>query len=316
MKERIYLFDNVKVWLMLMVVLGHTVIKSFGSSDIGVSYIWFFRGIYTMPLFFFISGFFTKLGVKISKLCKSILFPFLVFDIFYLFYEPLFNMNYTFRWYVPAFSMWFLWVLFFYRLLFPLIIKIKYIFPLSVLAALLVGFIPYSSDFALSRLFCFLPFYLLGYYVKNEKHLQFIKNSILQPFKTKDYIFFAVILIFWAIILYYKPTLAYNTTYNMSYGGNISLLVVRLLLYISACIIGFYVLKIFPNRVTFYTKYGERTMGVYLFHGVIILPFAYNVFQAFEFESPIGKFLMIIVPIAISLLLFSKPVDSLIKRIF
>lgn len=62
MKERIYVFDNVKVWLMIMVVLGHTIIASYGSTNVAVSYIWFFRGIYTMPLFFFISGFFTKTG--------------------------------------------------------------------------------------------------------------------------------------------------------------------------------------------------------------------------------------------------------------
>ena len=108
MKERIYTFDNVKVWLMIMVVLGHTLIASYGSSNIIVSYLWFFRGIYTMPLFFFISGFFAKpTGINLKKLCKSVLLPFIIFDIFYMFYESLFNGNYTANWTVPSFAMWF-----------------------------------------------------------------------------------------------------------------------------------------------------------------------------------------------------------------
>lgn len=68
--------------------------------------------------------------------------------------------------------MWFLLVLFIYRMIFPFLIKIKYILAISIIAALVVGFIPFiGKEFGLSRMFCFLPFYLLGYYVKNEKNL-------------------------------------------------------------------------------------------------------------------------------------------------
>lgn len=98
--------------------------------------------------------------------------PFLVFDIAYLFYEPIFNDNFTLDWKTPGFAMWFLLVLFIYRMIFPFLIKIKYILAISIIAALVVGFIPFiGKEFGLSRMFCFLPFYLLGYYVKNEKNL-------------------------------------------------------------------------------------------------------------------------------------------------
>lgn len=81
-RERIYVFDNVKVWLMIMVVLGHTVISHYGSSNIGIAYIWFFRGIYTMPLFFFISGYFTKPGGgKMDKLLRCVLLPFIFISV-------------------------------------------------------------------------------------------------------------------------------------------------------------------------------------------------------------------------------------------
>lgn len=318
MKERIYVFDNVKVWLMIMVVLGHTIIASYGSTNVAVSYIWFFRGIYTMPLFFFISGFFTKTGgVNIRKLCKAVLLPFLVFNTVYMLYEPIVNENFSENWLIPGFSMWFLCVLFVYRLIFPLLIKIKYVLYLSIIVALLVGFIPWvGSVLALSRLFCFLPFYLLGYYVNNEQMFSKVKYKIISPFGLKDAFFLVGIVLVWAVILYYKPTLAFLTTFNSSYGGNWLLLPVRLLMYLTAFAIGFYVLKLFPNRKTFYTKYGSRTMGVYLFHGLVVLPFAYDIFPPFEEGDILENILMIGLPVVICLFLFSKPVDVIVKKCF
>ena len=218
-RERIYVFDNVKVWLMIMVVLGHTVISHYGSSNIGIAYIWFFRGIYTMPLFFFISGYFTKPGGgKMDKLLRCVLLPFILFDAAYLLYEPLFNDSFTFRWASPGFAMWFLLVLFIYKILFPVLIKIKYIFPISVVVSLLIGFIPTGG--IVSRIFCFFPFYLLGYYVNNSKELETIKRNILQPFKFKDGLVLSVLTILWATILYFKPGIAYFTTFTQNYNGD------------------------------------------------------------------------------------------------
>ena len=318
MKERIYVFDNVKVWLMIMVVLGHTIIASYGSTNVAVSYIWFFRGIYTMPLFFFYFRILYKNGgVNIRKLCKAVLLPFLVFNTVYMLYEPIVNENFSENWLIPGFSMWFLCVLFVYRLIFPLLIKIKYVLYLSIIVALLVGFIPWvGSVLALSRLFCFLPFYLLGYYVNNEQMFSKVKYKIISPFGLKDAFFLVGIVLVWALILYYKPALAFLTTFNSSYGGNWLLLSVRLLMYLTAFAIGFYVLKLFPNRKTFYTKYGSRTMGVYLFHGLVVLPFAYNIFPPFEEGGILENILMIGLPVVICLFLFSKPVDVIVKKCF
>lgn len=319
MKERIYTFDNVKVWLMIMVVLGHTLIASYGSSNTIVSYLWFFRGIYTMPLFFFISGFFAKpTGTNLKKLCKSVLLPFIIFDIFYMFYESLCNGNYTANWTVPSFAMWFLLVLFIYRLIFPLIIKVKFALPISILMALIAGFFPFiNARFALSRVFCFLPFFLLGYYVNNDAFFSKIRKKLFEPFNLKDTVPLLCIVVFWGFVLYFRPNWAFLTTFTQSYGENWGgQLLVRISLYATAVFVGYYVLKMFPNRKTFYTKYGGRTMGVYLLHGLVVLPSAYMIFRPFEYESNVHRILMIVLPVLISLLFFARPIDNLIKKIF
>lgn len=93
-------------------------------------------------------------------------------------------------------------------------------------------------------------------------------------------------------------------------------MLVRMSLYITAVGIGFYFLKLVPNKKVFYTKYGSRTMGVYLLHGLVVLPFAYKVFTPFEESDVLHKVLMIAIPVAISLLFFSKATDSTIKKLF
>ena len=62
---------------------------------------------------------------NLHKLIRSVLMPFLVFDIAYLFYEPIFNTSFTMDWTSPGFAMWFLLVLFIYRMIFPFLIKIR-----------------------------------------------------------------------------------------------------------------------------------------------------------------------------------------------
>ena len=66
MKEKcIYKFDNIKVFLMILVIIAHTLINSYG--DKGMEYIRFICLCYTMPLFTFISGLFIEKGAIVKK---------------------------------------------------------------------------------------------------------------------------------------------------------------------------------------------------------------------------------------------------------
>ena len=81
MSQRIYLLDNIKVYLMLLVIVAHTLIASYGHNDKLIAWIWFFCLSYTMPLFTFISGFLSRPAWKLKKNVRHLLIPFMVFSV-------------------------------------------------------------------------------------------------------------------------------------------------------------------------------------------------------------------------------------------
>ncbi len=97
--------------------------------------------------------------------------------------EELVNPNYVFNWRQPGFAMWYLWVLFVFRVVLPYLIRVKYILLLSFILSWLVGFVPFvGTNYSLSRLCCFLPYFLLGYMVANDnfyslRYKMLIKNT-------------------------------------------------------------------------------------------------------------------------------------------
>ena len=80
---------------------------------------------------------------------------------------------------------------------------------------------------------------------------------------------------------YISPGLTFATAFNDGYSGNINGLMLRIALQFTIVLTGYCILKVFPNKETFYTKYGKRTLYVYLLHGLVVLPFAYIVFPSF-----------------------------------
>lgn len=79
MEKRIYNLDNVKVILMLLVIIGHTLLNSYGDDSI--EYIRFICRCFTMPLFTFISGYLTKKEQAFWKNVKYLLYPCLLFTV-------------------------------------------------------------------------------------------------------------------------------------------------------------------------------------------------------------------------------------------
>ena len=112
----------------------------------------------------------------------------------------------------------------------------------------------------------------------------------------------------WSCVMLLRPGLTFATAFNYGYGGNIIGLILRIALQITIIVTGCCVLKIFPERKFFYTKFGERTLSVYLLHGLVVLPFAYLVFPSFGNATLIEKILMIILPTSCCILLFSDKV--------
>lgn len=318
--NRIYRFDNVKVWLMLLVIVAHTLIASFGVIG-DVEYIRFICLCYTMPLFTFISGYLSKREQSLASNVRHLLLPCIIFTVINDGVQLLVNPDYHIgkaMLLIPGFSMWYLWVLFVYRVSLPYLLRIKGIFVISLVASWVVGFCPYFSAYlSLSRMVCFLPFFLAGHYIARDASLNRLKNSLLTNVKWGGYLL-VLILVYaaWFYFISIWPGQTYATGFAGPYMGHPVLkMCVRIALQVTVAVTGWCILMLFPNRQTFFTKYGSRTLYVYLLHGMVVLPFAYAVFPHYEDGTCLSRILMIAVPTLLCCLLFHRRVASLMQRI-
>lgn len=87
--QREYLFDNYKVLLILLVVIGHFIEPSNDQNPFLYELKW---GIvaFHMPAFIFISGYFSKRIPSLKKCFVDWSFPILYMRFFIIFYTPLY----------------------------------------------------------------------------------------------------------------------------------------------------------------------------------------------------------------------------------
>lgn len=296
---------------MLLVVIVHTLHNSYGH--VGQEMIRFFCLCYTMPMFTFISGYFSKPTTSFRKNVTSLLFPCLLFTLINDGVQLLVCPNYQFSWTILGFSMWYLWALFIYRVSLRYLLKIPYVIPLTFVLTWIVGLFPQINvHFSLSRVFCFLPYFLLGYKIANNSRwlcCKALNNKMLYG----GVLLLAFVV--WEIFIYYFPGYTIATGFNSGYGLSVMGLLLRISLQVTILITGYCVIQVFPNKELWFTKYGKRTMNVYLLHGIIVLPFAYQVFPPFAEADWFVRIWMILLPTVFSMALYSQPIDTMMKKI-
>ena len=133
-------FDNIRLILIFFVIFGH-LIEYFAAG--GILYRWIYS--FHMPVFIFISGYFAKFDPK--KIVCNILVPYVLLQILYTAFDRLLYGNAPFRlqFTTPYWLLWYLFSLFCYYLLLPLIDTDRaavqlFVFLACVALALLSGF--------------------------------------------------------------------------------------------------------------------------------------------------------------------------------
>lgn len=170
-KQRDNFADFLKYFLIWMVVLGHFInLYQRSAGPLGGLY----NCIYTfhMPLFVFISGYFSKrMNTYRRKNIDTLLYPFIVFQILNIIYtivvpiEPLKN-----NIFYPYHQNWYLIALFWWRSFSPYkqFFKDYVVIGSAVLISLGVGFFPEWCGFmGLYKTAYFLPFFILGSYCED-----------------------------------------------------------------------------------------------------------------------------------------------------
>ncbi|GAB2908297.1 acyltransferase family protein [Streptomyces mayteni] len=159
-------WDNIRYVSGTLVLFGHLT-DTIGERA-GVH--WFFLATWALrvPVFVIVAGYFSTADAlnarEARRLAEAVLVPYLAVGLLHsaelwLMYgdRRLFTTQ-------PAWGMWFLLSLLFWRAALPYLAQLRHPLTVSVVAALVVGYLPEFGEYlSLSRTVCFLPFFLLGW---------------------------------------------------------------------------------------------------------------------------------------------------------
>lgn len=277
--NRNYLLDNLKGLLIFLVVFGHS-LEIYKNESIFISVVYFFIYLFHMPVFVFVSGYFSKNLDKCRQTAfKTFLIPFIIFNTLWNGLAAIFMGPSAFSFVTPGWALWYLMSMFFWKILLKDLVKIRYIFPISILMGLGAGiFGEFDTLLSLSRTLVFLPFFLAGYYT-SEHGLSILKK----PSRLYSCCVIAIALafaIFAARTNIIPVEFLYGSspfeTYTVPIWLGISS---RILLYLIGFTFIFGLINVLKQTPTFFSKIGSNTFAIYILHTyLLIVVFAINYF--------------------------------------
>lgn len=289
--ERDSYFDNVKGILVILVVVGHFIDSMTGINDAArASFLWIYS--FHMPLFIFISGYFSG-GLVKSK--ARVVQRFCLFMSLYVFYEIAICLTNLITAGEGSFSLlsesgapWYMFVMAVYSVILYFIrdvgsqndpAKISSAFknPILIFSVVLALFVGYDSSIEdylmLSRVIVFFPFFYLGYLLRNVNIKEKIKKAC-------PWLVAAAILIVTFIAALVFIDKVYGMRYmftgrnpysNFGSAENWGFLL-RLLAYVISAAMSIFVLAVTPGKSTFkpLTQAGKSSLQIYLYHRPIL----------------------------------------------
>ena len=173
-KQRDPWFDNAKMALVALVVLGHSWtllplnLTDGGSSTATQVDTWFYNFLYAwhIPAFVIVTGYLSKsfeyTRVRMWNLVTTVAVPYVLFEGVYALYRHVVGgVDFERLWANPHWPMWYLSAMFFWRLMTPIFKRMPGKVVVAVAISLLAGL--YANDiFDNARIFGLLPFFVLG----------------------------------------------------------------------------------------------------------------------------------------------------------
>lgn len=266
-KIREYKYDNIKVILIFCVVFAHLLEILNGDTS---NKIYIFIYIFHMPIFVYISGYFSKGDMK--SIAKFTYIYLIWQTLFYLFDVIVLRMNIKLSFTLPNWTLWYIFAMIFWNLIIKFLDKILdnnylYILIISIIISLLSGFCDeIGYMFSASRIITFFPYFLLGYINKHIKTNSFKIN------KYKNWIIGISLIItityFILNINIIKPYWLYGS-YSYKMGGYDMLFKS---MWIILSLIELYIIcKYIPNKkIRVISNIGANTLTVYLLHSLLV----------------------------------------------
>jgi len=322
---RVPFWDNARFVCVALVVIGHGIQRLTANSDNALT-LYLLIYAFHMPAFAIISGYFSKSGSpsvrQMRKVITDILLPYFIMETIWTVVQWLVEGKTAFNPTTPSWTLWFLLALGIFRLVLPYLALVKWPLFWAVVFSVGVGYLNnVDSTFSLSRAIGILPFFVLGWKLKQwgfvekwrlvERPTWLIRGAALAIFAT------------WLIVIvvnikqFREFDLRFWFFYDDSYrglgedqwwAGFVRLALIMLAVVLSAA---FFVL--IPRTNTWVTAMGKSTMYVYLLHSFILYPLRETaVLKGDDHAHAVYLLAMVLACIAITVMLTAP----IVKKIF
>lgn len=265
---RSYYYDNIKGFLIILVVFGHCFFYSQENPIINAisDFIYMFH----MPAFVFVSGYFGKSeNARSSKSIIKLIFMYIVFNsaVGYIL-----GVHYFLT---PADSFWYLLALILWRITADKVAKLKEVMLILFTISIFAGFFhSIDNTMALSRTIAFYPYYMAGYLFSKEKSGE-MEN---RPYKKRFLMGLGISagLILAGMIAYRIFEYSDSNLLMSAYSHPLDAFG-RIVLYIIA-FGAIYALRLFGlnKKIPLISSFGKNSIGIYLCHLPITLYFERN----------------------------------------
>lgn len=318
-------WDIVKFVMIFFVVLGHAADYYTGESEIMRGFYIFIYSFH-MPVFFFVSGLFSKRTVDEKR--KEKVFGFIVM---YVFMKAVILVTQLLAGKSPKFELfseggfpWYLLAMAFFLVITMLIKDFSpaYVLVFSVLLACFAGYDSSIGNFlSLSRVIVFYPFFYLGYALDRKKVEKFCSGKIKKLLSAALIIGLIIFVVYKCDDIYWVRLLLTGRNSFLSLAPNTEKgFFFRLTYYAAVTIISCAVIILIPNKTPFgfAARLGQRTLSVYVFHYVVF----YCVYNVFECKNIFAEWFpqgseWVVIPLSIitTLVLSSKFLNDFLLKI-
>ncbi|MCW2784843.1 MAG: acyltransferase 3 [Marmoricola sp.] len=266
-------FDNIKMTLVTLVVVGH----SWALLPNTTTESWAYNFLYSwhIPAFAMITGYFSRsfawTPAKLRNLVLTVAVPYFVFEAAVSYYREWtggITLHHLFL--HPHYPMWYLVALFFWRLAAPAFQKLPAYAAVAVAVAIGVtgGF--YAPDLLdANRLLGFLPFFVVGL-TFGSRQWQRIRSPRAVPWAVVGLVGVFVLARFtdsWISTDWYYSTQRFG---DLGASGIHAVLIKAALLGIGL-VAALSVFALVPRGRGWFSTMGSATMVVYLFHGFVVM---------------------------------------------
>jgi fucose 4-O-acetylase-like acetyltransferase len=324
-KQRDPWFDNAKMALIVLVVLGHSWtllplnLTDGGSSTSTQVDTWLYNFLYAwhIPAFVIVTGYLSKSfeynRSRLWNLVCTVAVPYILFEgVYALYRHEIGGVDFKRLWANPHWPMWYLAAMFFWRLMTPVFKRMPGKVMVAVAISLVAGL--YSNDLLdNARIFGLLPFFVLGLKM-HEGHWNLLRTRRARWYGIGALIILLVLARF-SSSWFETEWLYYRSRYDSLDPDNLRAMVIRMSLLISGLVGSFAFFSVVPRTRTWFSTLGGATLVVYLFHGFVVLGAEFAGFKGWAADHwPLSLILVTALAPMLALSLAWKPVSSRLTK--